>query len=129
MLNDDSFQKLLTELDAGQKQQENSVIKTAEKYDTAVRDIQRRNVELDRFRYLLTLLLVMVKLGVFSHPDPNPLMNVSWFIVFLPAFLLEVILGLFLVVTVVVGTISLVGINGYRGLQRLADIIRARRTK
>jgi len=132
MPNNDSFQDLLARLklvrEVEQKQEEDLVTKTAEKFDTMHRDLRRRSVELDRFRYLLTLLLVTVKLGIFSYLDPNPLVDVSWIIVFLPAFFLEAIFGLLLGGVIVIGTIGIIGINGYRGLQKLAGHIRSRRT-
>ena len=63
---------------------------------------------LDGFRYSLTLLFVSVKLGLFSYLNPNPLSDVSWFIVFLPAYFLELGFGIFLVLMIIGAVIGIV---------------------
>lgn len=79
------------------------------------------NNELDRFRYLLTLLFVSVKLGLFAYLDPNPLADISWFIVFLPAYIVEALLGAAALVIALVAVIGLVGMYGFIGIK---DIVR-----
>ena len=97
-----------------------SVKKDESKVTDTLRSVSGGN-ELNRFRYLLTLLLVSVKLGIFAYLDPNPLADISWFIVFLPAYAVEAIVGAGLLIIALVAVIALVGIYGFYGIK---DIVR-----
>lgn len=50
-------------------------------------------IGLSTFRYALALLLVTVKLGVLAYIQPNPLADVHWFWILLPAFIIELAIG------------------------------------
>ena len=63
--------------------------------------------ELNVFRYALTLLLVAVKLGVFGN---GALDQVSWWIVFLPAYILEIVIGVVAVISIIVGAVLWIGV-------------------
>jgi len=77
------------------------------------------NRELNEFRYLLTLMLVAVKLGIFPYLDPNPLADWSWWLVFLPAYAIEVVLVALIFIIAAVAVIGLLVINGWFAIKIL----------
>jgi len=120
---DSKLDKLLADLT---KQTEETSAKKDKPKVTDKLPNRSNNRELDRFRYLLTLLLVSVKFGIFPYLYPNPLEDVSWFIVFLPAYFIEASLAAFLLLLALVTVVGLVGIRGYFGTK---DLIRRFRNK
>ena len=69
---------------------------------------------LDVFRYLLTGLLVTVKLGLLTYLPVNPLVAVSWWLVFLPAYIIEAaliaLLAALVAAVIVIGLIAVLWI-------------------
>ena len=81
----------------------------------------------DWFRYALTLLLVAVKLGLFSYLAVNPLVGVSWLIVFLPAFIVELgVLVFFLIVIIAALIFGVLGLI-FAGIMSAVDRFKFRR--
>ena len=71
--------------------------KAEEKEKTTPFQVKVNRTPLDMFRYSLAGLLVAVKLGLFSYLSVNPLATVSWWLVLLPAYVIEAALLAFLV--------------------------------
>ena len=76
---------------------EDSSEKEQEKEKTPAIKVTLNRTPFDVFRYLLTGMLVTVKLGLLSYLSVNPLATVSWWLVFLPAYILEAVLLAFVV--------------------------------
>ena len=79
--------------------------KTEKKETTSPIQVTASRKYLDVFRYALTGLLVTVKLGLLTYLPANPLAAVSWWLVFLPAYILEAAVIAFLVALVVVAIV------------------------
>jgi len=87
----------------------------------------KTNHSLNWSRYALTILLVSVKLGVFAT-DPNLLADTSWWIVLLPAYIVELgYLAALLLIAVLVA-ISLLIFYGFLGVKNLVNIYKTRKS-
>ena len=71
------------------------------------------------FRYILSMLLVVVKLGLLTYLPINPLVNVSWIWIFLPAFCLEVAAFSIAIIIILIVTVSMGIYFGMIGLTSL----------
>jgi len=71
------------------------------------------------FRYTLSMLLVIIKLGLLTYLPINPLVNLSWVWVFFPAVCVEV--GLFSIIVIII-LIATVGMGIYFGMVGLASL-------
>lgn len=103
--------------------------KTEEKKEktTPIKIVVNRT-PLDIFRYSLTGMLVAVKLGLFSYLMVNPLATVSWWLVFLPAYIIEAALLAFVVGLGVVAVVITLGALIWFGFRlAVVDPIRRRR--
>jgi hypothetical protein len=112
--------------------------KTEKKETTSPIQVTVSRRYLDVFRYSLTGLLVAVKLGLLTYLPVNPLVAVSWWLVFLPAYILEaaviailvalvvtaIVIGLFAVLYIVFRAVILDPILDRRLKKKVAEGVR-----